>query len=437
MDLYIGLGVFLSALILSIIFKVQILVPVTIGMISLTAVGLYRGYSPKTMAGFILQGMKRSLGVIKIFVFIGMITGIWRGCGAIPYLVYQSIRLIHPSLFLVLAFLVTATVSYMLGTCFGTASTIGVVLIVIAKSGGISVPLAAGAILSGAYVGDRGAPTSSCANLVATFTGTELYGNVKNMMKNALVPLLLTTGIYLIFSFGNPLQTANTGIMTELSIAFSFNWTLLIPALIILILPMFKVRVVTAMGTSVLMACILAFVVQGISLESIAGILIFGFSMENNPVLGPVLSGGGLLSMVKTGALVLISSSYSGIFKGTGMLDDIQTKVELLCEKIGNFPAMILTGTGCLMVACNQTLAIMMVEQLMGNPYKERGDNQELAMQIADSVVPIAGLIPWAISCTVPLTAMDAPTSSVIYGCFLYLLPLWAYIRYRRKGRVR
>lgn len=115
--------------------------------------------------------MPKSMIVLRILFFIGLLTGLWRSCGTIAFFIYHGIRVITPSLFILVAFLLTVLLSYALGTSFGVASTAGVVLMALARSGGVSEAVTAGVILSGIYFGDRGAPTSSCASLVARADG--------------------------------------------------------------------------------------------------------------------------------------------------------------------------------------------------------------------------------------------------------------------------
>ena len=150
--------------------------------------GLKRGYSAGVLAKMAWSKMPKSMIVLRILFFIGLLTGLWRSCGTIAFFIYYGIRIITPQLFLLVAFLLTVIVSYALGTSFGVAGTVGVVLMTLARSGGVSEIVTAGVILSGIYFGDRGAPTSSCASLVAALTETDLYGNVRRMFKTEALP---------------------------------------------------------------------------------------------------------------------------------------------------------------------------------------------------------------------------------------------------------
>ena len=136
--------------------------------------GLKEGWSVKELAKMAWTKMPKTFIVLRILFFIGLLTGLWRSSGTIAYFIYYGIRFITPSLFILIAFLLTVLLSFALGTSFGVTSTAGIVLMAIARAGGVNPLIAAGAIISGVYFGDRGAPTSSCAALVAAITETDL-----------------------------------------------------------------------------------------------------------------------------------------------------------------------------------------------------------------------------------------------------------------------
>ncbi|MBP2666886.1 MAG: Na+/H+ antiporter NhaC-like protein, partial [Firmicutes bacterium] len=163
-----------------------------------------------------MAGSKQSLVVIRIFVLIGAITAVWRACGTIPFIVYHGIGLMNAQYFILSAFLLSAMVSFLLGTSFGTVGTMGVVLMVLAKSGNVDVDVTAGAIIAGAYFGDRCSPMSSSATLVAALTGTQLYLNLGNMLKTSVLPFLLSCFGYVFLSLNNPLIVGNNPIVSAI-----------------------------------------------------------------------------------------------------------------------------------------------------------------------------------------------------------------------------
>jgi NhaC family Na+:H+ antiporter len=163
MDFLIAIIIFAFSLIYSISKQISTIFPVILGMLAFSSVAYYRGYKLKAILGMLLRGMKKSLPLMPIFALIGMITALWRASGTIPFFVYYGTKILNPDYFILFSFLLTCFVSFALGTSFGTVGTIGIVLIVLAKSGNVDLYVTAGAVISGAFFGDRGSPLSSSA----------------------------------------------------------------------------------------------------------------------------------------------------------------------------------------------------------------------------------------------------------------------------------
>ncbi|MBQ3092012.1 MAG: sodium:proton antiporter, partial [Clostridia bacterium] len=188
MDILVALLIFTAAMLGCIITDTTMVAGLFVGYLAFFAVGLHRKVSARSLLDMSRDGIKDVLLVMYIMLTIGVLTATWRMSGTILYFVYYGVKLITPRIFLVAAFLLTCLVSYALGTSFGVSATVGVILMAIARSGGIHPALAAGAIFSGVYFGDRGSPVSSAATVVAALTETDMYGNVKLMHKTAALP---------------------------------------------------------------------------------------------------------------------------------------------------------------------------------------------------------------------------------------------------------
>jgi len=201
MPFMIAISVLIGSLMFCVISGSSILYGLTAGAVAFVFAALALGHKPLAVGRMMWRGVRDSLMVMSILLLIGSMTGVWRACGTIPFLVYYGIHLIAPQTFILFSFLLSVAVSYLIGTSIGTCGTIGVVLMVLANAGGVNPVLTAGAVISGVYFGDRVSPASSCANLVAYLTGTELYANVKLMLRDCLAPMLLTTAFYAVVSF--------------------------------------------------------------------------------------------------------------------------------------------------------------------------------------------------------------------------------------------
>ena len=424
MDIVVCFALFLAAMLFCLVKGFSLVWALLIALILFFGLGLKRGYSAKSLVRMAWSNMPKSMIVLRILFFIGLLTGLWRSCGTIAFFIYHGIRIITPQFFILVAFLLTVLLSYALGTSFGVASTAGVVLMALARSGGVSEAVTAGVILSGIYFGDRGAPTSSCASLVAALTETDLYGNVRRMFQTAALPYGLCLVSYTFLSFRNPIVAVDETMLNALAESFVISPWALVPALIMLVLPLLRVPIRRAMALSAAAAFVITVAVQGVDVVDALKIMVVGY-YPTEGLLAKVVSGGGLVSMLTPFLMIPLAALYTGILEGTGALTQAQSALQRSTERIGRFPTMILLSILASMVLCNQTIVVMMEHQLIGAVYaKEGAEHEELAMDIANSGVTIAGLVPWCIACAVPLSMLGVGTEALPYACLLYLIPL-------------
>ena len=410
------------------VFKLSVAWALLGGLVLFWLLGLKQGFHNRELWEMAWAKCKKSLIVVTIIALIGVITGLWRASGTIAYCVVKGVELVTPNLFLTVSFLLCAALSYVLGTSYGVSSTMGVILMALARSGGVDPTVTAGVILSGVYFGDRCSPASSAASLVAAVTDTDLYRNVRQMLRTALLPTLLTLAAYTLLSFRHPISGTGGSALSALTDHFSISWTALLPAVVMFLLPLFKVPIKLAMGASIAVAVVLAAAVQGFSPLELIAIAWSGYHPED-PALAAVLEGGGVTSMTASYVIVVLTGLYSGILEGTGSLTPLSGAAEAMAGKIGKFPAMIAVSTLCAAVLCNQAVTSMMGEQLLGRAY---GDREELALDIENSAILIAGLIPWSIACSIPLAMLGADTGAVPYALLLWLIPI-CYVFTKRR----
>lgn len=415
---------FLAAVLLCLVGNCSLIWALLLGLGLFFGLGLRHGFGPGELCRMAWKKGRESLIVVPVFLLIGTVTALWRSAGTISFFLCYGLRAVTPSLFLLTAFLLTALLSFALGTSYGVTGTAGIVLITLARSGGVSATLAAGAILSGAYFGDRCSPMSSCATLVAAVTGTELYRNVREMLKTAALPTVLTALFYWFLSVRNPITAVDGSVLSALRGDFSLHWIVLLPAALVLLLPLCRVQVRWAMAMSAAAAFLLTVFLQGQPVLTTLKFAVFGY-VPARPELAEILSGGGLVSMLSASVIVFITSLYAGILEGMDLLTSVRSRVERLAKRLGLFPATALVSTLIVMVFCNQSVMVLMDGQLLGGVYEARGASRtEFAMDIANSGVTIAGLVPWSIAITVPLAMLDVGLSAVPWAALLYLIPL-------------
>lgn len=393
---------------------------------------LRRGFSARALCRMAWSKLPSTMIVLRVIFFIGLLTGLWRSGGTIAFFIYYGLQLIRPRLFLLVAFLLTAVLAYALGSSFGVAGTAGVILMAMARSGGVNEAVTAGVLLSAVYFGDRGAPTSSCASLVAALTETELYGNVRQMHRTAALPYVLTLCAYAVLSLRNPIVTVDDTLLTALAAHFTLSpWTL-VPALLMLVLPLLHLPIRRAMAISAALAFVLTLTVQALPLGEALRVCLLGYE-TSEPLLASVVSGGGLISMKTPFLMLPLASLFFGMLEGTGALAGVQRRLSAASDRLGRFPAMCLLSLACSMALCNQTIVVMVSHQLVSAVYAADGaEHEELAMDIANSGVTIAGLVPWCIACSVPLGMLGVGTEALPYACLLYLIPLCYLFTKRR-----
>jgi len=427
------ISAFAVSLMICIGFDVSILAALVFGFFLFYGYGLYRKHAPGEMISLAFSGIKTVKNILITFILIGIITATWRACGTIPYIVYHATKICSPNAMVLITFLLCCLISVLTGTAFGTAATMGVICVTMASSMGVPLVYSGGAVLAGSFFGDRCSPMSTSALLVSTVTGTDLYRNIGSMVKTSAVPFLITCGIYTLLGSGSGSHYDVSQIQSLFADNFVLHPAALIPAVVIVLLSCFRVNVKITMSISILCGMAVAFLIQDISLTELAGIAIWGYKPEAAEVAA-LLSGGGVQSMVKVFCIVCLSSCYSGMFNGTGLLEGFRGSLNRLSKKILPFGSILITSVITVMVSCNQTLAIMLTHQLCMDT---EPDPETMASHLENTTVVIAPLIPWSIAGAVPLATVGAPTISILTACYLYLLPVWNYAVAIRNYRKR
>ena len=427
------ISLFAVSLVLCIGFDISLLLALVLGFFLFFGYGLYRGHSVRNMAAMAFSGVKTVKNILITFVLIGIITAVWRVCGTIPYIVYHATRVCTPGIMVLITFLLCCLISALTGTAFGTAATMGVICVTMSTSMGVPLLYSGGAVLAGSFFGDRCSPMSTSALLVSTATGTDLYRNIGNMVKTSVVPFLITCGIYTLLGLGTGGDFDTTAIRGLFAENFSLHPAALIPAAVIILLSCFRVNVKITMSVSILCGMLVAFFVQKVAPGELVSIALWGYAPEDAQVAA-LLSGGGIRSMMKVFCIVCLSSSYSGMFNGTGLLEGFRGGLNRLSRRILPFGGILVTSILTVMVSCNQALAIMLTQQLCVDV---EPDPETMASHLENTAVVVAPLIPWSIAGAVPLATVGAPTACILTACYLYLLPLWNYAveirRYRKK----
>lgn len=432
----------LIALVVSIVVilsAVSFSIPIGYALIvvwSCFAYALYRkGYDIRDLLTMSWNSAKTSIVVMQIFLLIGWLTAMWQASGTIPMIIASGIELLDPNFFVICAFLITCAVSMLLGTALGTVGTIGIVLITIAKAGGIPVDMVAGAIIAGAYVGDRNSPLSSSASLVAALTHTKVNTNIPIMFKDSIPALLISGALYTILSWWYPLNYESNYLPDTIHLLFTIHWTLWIPVIIVLALLPTKLSIRWPIGLSALAAAILAMVHQNYSFVEVLNFSLTGFELPHYNPLANIIHGGGLATMWIPTLSIFMACSISGMLEGVGFWNDIRQLLQNLKSRSQLFASNVAIAfiTGAL--GCSQAIAVVMTHSIMRTTYAKEGiKDEEVMLDFENSGIVITPLQPWNIAALVPVIMMDVSSAGYVpFAFYLYLVPLIYWYRLKRQ----
>lgn len=403
-----------------------------VGLVLFVGWALRQGYGLRTVGGMLWSGIRTAKNVLIVFLLIGVLTALWRACGTVPLLICYAVDLIHPGTLVITSFLLASAVSALMGTSFGAAATMGAVCMTAAASMGVSPVLAGGAVLSGAFFGDRCSPVSTSALLISELTHTDIYDNLRAMVRTAFVPFALTCAVYAVLGAMAHGGGAAQDVRALFARVCTLHWLALLPAVLILVLSALHVHVRWVMCASIAAAFTLCLTVQHQPLADVLRCMLTGYAAPD-AAAGALLNGGGVVSMLRVTAIVCISAAYSGIFQATGLLGTAKAGIVRMSRRITPFGAMFCTAVAASMIACNQTLSILLTHQLCADT---EPDGPSCAIDLENSVVVLAPLVPWSIAGAVPLASAGAPEQSLLAACYLYLIPLcslvWKLLRRRR-----
>ena len=416
---WLTLGLFAGGLLLCLFCKLSVLYALSFGLLLFSVYARRSGFSWTEILRMALRGVWKIRGILITFVLIGTMTALWRAAGTLPVVVCYAARFIRPSVFLLMTFLLNCAVSVLTGSAFATSATMGVICAAMGRTAGISMQLTGAA--SGAYFGDRCSPVATSALLVAELTHTNIFDNIKNMLRTALVPFLLACAVYA----GLGLHAVPSGELLNLRALFArelrLHWLAILPVVVIMLLSLRRVDAKTAMAASILTAVPLAVFLQKFAPADLLRISLFGYR-ASDPEAAVMLNGGGIAAFVKITGIVSLSASYAELFQKTDLLVGVKALVERFARRTSPYAAVLGTSVLSAMLACNQTLTVMLTKQLCEEVEPE---NSRLALGLEDSAVIIAALIPWSVAAAGPLASIGAPGSAVLLACYLYLLPLW------------
>ena len=375
-----------------------------------------------------------------IMMLIGALIASWIACGTVPFIIYWGLKIISPSIFLVTACIICAIVSIASGSSWSTAGTVGVALMGIGAGLNINPAMTAGAIISGAYFGDKMSPMSDTTNLAPAVAEADLFDHIRSMVYTAGPSMLGTLIIYLVLGIKHSAAGVNSELIMQTLTAIRENFNIggfngllvIIPALVVIVMAVKKCPSIPTLMVSTLVACLVAIAVQRVQFTSIVDILMDGFSIDSGFAdFDRLMNRGGLQSMLWTASLGMLGMLYGAIMEKTGLLEAFLEKMKSMTKSLGGLvTTVVLTNIILLAATASQTLAIVVGGRMYVTEFKKKDLlPQTLSRTLEDSGTVVSPLIPWSL-CGVYMAGtlgVDA-ISFVPFSFFCWFCPILAII---------
>lgn len=424
--------------------------------------GFKYGLTYTEMLQKVSKNIESTTGAILILLFVGALTGTWLISGVIPTMVYYGLKILNPYIFLASSLVISAFVSLIIGSSWSTTATIGIALIGIGKALGFPSEMVAGAVISGAYFGDKMSPLSDTTNLASAVAGVDLYRHVRYMMYTTFPTIAITLLFFIILGYTNfttEIQD-NSVLLADIKKTFFIHPVLLLVPGIVIFLIIKKTPPLVALLAGVLLGGVAAIIFQKDLLGSmidttqnyymgayrlIMKSIVWDFNIQTeNMILNELFSSGGMKGMLSTIWLIISAMFFGGIMEAIGALKKIS---EFLLQSFkGVFGLFASTGATCIMfnaTASDQYLAIVVPGKMYKNAYDDaKLAPENLSRTLEDSGTVTSVLVPWNTGGAYNSNVLGVATENYfIYAMFNWLSPImtfifaWFKIKIKRKEK--
>ncbi|WP_421809533.1 Na+/H+ antiporter NhaC [Flagellimonas sp.] len=378
-------------------------------------VGFFNKVSYKQMIAEVAENVRSTTGALLILLMVGALSGTWLVSGIIPAMIYYGLQILNPTIFLAACVIICAIISIATGSSWTTAATVGIALVGIGEALGISLGMTAGAVLSGAYFGDKMSPLSDTTNLAPAMAGGELFSHIRYMALTTVPTITVTLLVFIIMGFTIETEgVADTGAILE-TIGSTFNingWLFLVPVAVIFLIVK-KAPPLLALLIGTLLGGAFALIFQSDIVTSISGsenltfesgykgilnaITVDTSIATDDPALNDLFSSGGMAGMLDTIWLIVCAMVFGGIMDGIGALERItESLLKMAKTTFGLFASTVGSCLALNVTASDQYLAIVVPGKMFSKAYEERGLAPEnLSRSLEDSGTVTSVLVPW------------------------------------------
>ena len=413
-------------------------------------IGLKNGHTWHSLEKAIVNGISLSLGAILILLSVGALIGTWLLSGTVPTMIYYGLQLLNPSWFYAASCIICGIVAMSIGSSWTTAATIGVALLGISQGLELSSAITAGAVISGAYFGDKISPLSETTNLAPAVAGSELFAHIRYMLWTT-VPSISTAIVLFIFLGLSETSAASSDSISQLNaqLEAQFNISVmnLIPLVVLLLMAIKKVPAFPAVSLGALLGAIWAVMFQQDLILKIAGEGVQGFTASltvvwtaffdgvaietGNDELNKLLSGGGMSSMLNTIWLIMCALSFGAVLEHLGMLRKFVESILAAAKSTGSLiTSTVATCIGTNLITADQYMSIVMPGRMYKEEYERRGLHPVvLSRTLEDSGTITSPLIPWNTCGAYMYSVLMVNPLEYIFYCFFNLMnPVLAVI---------
>lgn len=401
-------------------------IPILLAMFILIAYGLIKRIPYHDLEEGMVSGARSGMGAIFLFLLIGVLISSWMISGTIPVLIQTGFTLMGGPWFFAIVFAVTSVIGISLGSSLTTTATIGVAFIGMATALDVSLAITAGAIVSGAFFGDKMSPLSDTTNLASTIVGVDLFDHIKHMSLTTIPAFIITFILFVVLSpnVSAPKEKIDS-YQQALDATGLIHFTSWIPLVILVFCTFFKVPAFIAIALSSSIATILAMITSPIAIADIWGIWFNGYTATTDfaPV-NELLTKGGINSMLFTISLVIVALGFGGLLFVTGIIPSLLASFQ---EKLKNVRSVVastaLTAIGVNVLVGEQYLSIMLTGETYKGVYERIGlPKKALSRTLEDAGTVINPLVPWSVCGVFIANVLEVPVLSYLPFAFFCLL---------------
>ena len=383
----------------------------------------------KQIEASMVRGIGLATQAMLILLAIGMLVGSWIDSGIVPAMIYYGLNLLSPAIFLVATCAICALISLATGSSWSTAATVGIALIGVGEGLGVPRARVAGAVISGAYFGDKMSPLSDTTNLAPAMAGADLFDHIRHMIYTTGPSLIVALVVFFVLGSGaSSAEVDNQQVAAmrdTIASSFRISWVLLVPPLLVIAMVVLRVPALPAVIGGWAIGAVLALALQGRSFGHALQVAYAGAtSKTGNKLVDKLLTRGGLSSMFSTAALIICAMCFGGVMESSGMLDAIGGSILTLARGDGGLIlATIVTCIGMNVLGSDQYLAIVVPGRMYRGAYDKRGLAPiNLSRALEDSGTLTSVLVPWNTCGAFMIATLGLKPWTYVPYCLLNLL---------------